>query len=97
MAAPKRPNPVGMKSDKEWRDAIRLAVHRYRVAGKGEKAKKFRVLQLLADKVVSKALDDGDMAAIKEIGDRLDGRPAQSVSVSGGLKISHEEALKELE
>jgi hypothetical protein len=35
-------------------------------------------LRLLADKLVERALD-GDMAAIREIGDRLDGRPAQAL------------------
>lgn len=38
-----------------------------------------------------------ETAAAKEIGDRLDGKPAQAVEMSGGLSISHEEALGELE
>ncbi|MCS3692020.1 hypothetical protein M2194_006057 [Bradyrhizobium elkanii] len=38
-----------------------------------------------------------ETAAAKEVGDRLDGKPAQSVEMSGGLSISHEEALGELE
>jgi hypothetical protein len=39
-----------------------------------------QALDLLADKTVSMGIG-GDMAAIKEIGDRLDGRPAQTVGV----------------
>lgn len=39
----------------------------------------------------------GDVQAAKEIRDTLDGKPAQSVEMSGGLAISHEEALGELE
>ena len=85
-----------MKSDKEWRNAIRLAVHGLRTAKDGDKAKKVRVLRLLAERLVKRALD-GDIAAMKEIGDRLDGRPAQSVDVSGSLGVRHEDALKELE
>lgn len=38
-----------------------------------------------------------ETAAAKEVGDRLDGKPAQSVEMSGGLSISHEDALGELE
>ena len=69
MAAPI--NPKGPKSDKVWRDAIRLAVAR---ASDG----KTKTLELLAKRLVAKALD-GDMQAMKEIGDRLDGKPAQAI------------------
>jgi hypothetical protein len=37
------------------------------------------------------------LPAIKEVADRLDGKPAQAVEMSGDLNISHEEALGELE
>ena len=70
MAASKRPSP-GSKSDKLWRDALMLAVN-----GKDDKGK--RKLRALAEKTLELALD-GDMAAIKEIGDRLDGKPAQAI------------------
>lgn len=73
MAAPKK--AVGPKSDKLWRDAIMRAVRR----NKGKKGKR---LELLADKCVEEGLD-GNMAAIREIGDRLDGKPSQGITVSG--------------
>ncbi len=38
---------------------------------------------MIADKCDQAALG-GDMGAIKEIGDRLDGKPAQSHEVTGG-------------
>jgi len=38
-----------------------------------------------------------DTATFKEMADRMDGKPAQSVEMSGGLAISHEEALDDLE
>ncbi len=80
MAAPKKPK--GAKSDKEWRDAIRKAVYELREAeGKG-KVKKIKALTLLARRLVTKAME-GDVAALKEIGDRLDGKPAQSVELGG--------------
>lgn len=69
MAAPK--NPKGAKSDKEWRAAIQRAVKRTTADGKA------RRLEALADAIVNAGLA-GDIAAIKEIGDRLDGKPHQT-------------------
>ena len=71
MAAPN--NPKGAKSDKLWRDAIQRAVKR-RLNGEGNP----QALDELADKLISKGLE-GDIPAIKEIGDRLDGKPAQAI------------------
>lgn len=70
MAAPI--NPKGSKSEKHWRDAIRRAV----AADDG--TKKTKRLFVIAEKLVTMA-EAGDMAAIKEIGDRLDGKPAQAI------------------
>lgn len=39
-------------------------------------------LEACATALIDKALE-GDMAALKELGDRLEGKPAQAVSVSG--------------
>jgi hypothetical protein len=69
LAAPK--NPKGAKSDKEWRAAIQRAVKRTMEDGKTKR------LEGLADAVVAAGLA-GDVSAIKEIGDRLDGKPHQT-------------------
>lgn len=74
MAATKA--PAGAKSDKLWRDALMRAVHR-----EAEQGKPTKRLEALADKIVAKGLE-GDIQAIKEIGDRLDGRPAQALEHS---------------
>lgn len=66
--------PRGVWSDKSWRDALRLAV-----SEPHEKTKKNK-LRALAEKAVEMGLA-GDMAAIREVGDRLDGKPAQSLTV----------------
>lgn len=71
MAARKSP-AEGRKGDKLWRDALMLAVS-------GEDKQGRRKLRLIAERTVEAALD-GDMAAIKEIGDRLDGKPAQQIT-----------------
>ena len=81
MAAPK--TPKGAKSDKEWRDALRLALHEEVDDGAGGKTK---ALRLVARKVIDRALE-GDMAAAKEIGDRLDGRPAQVIAGDGDAPL----------
>lgn len=40
-------------------------------------------LDKAADKLVALAIDDGDKWALEELGDRLDGKPAQSVTHQG--------------
>ena len=75
MAA--RKNPGGGKGqDKVWSDAIRIAVNEAYEDGDRKK------LRALAEKLVAKALD-GDMAAIREIGDRLDGKSPQYAEIAG--------------
>jgi hypothetical protein len=84
MAAAARGRPTG-STEKPWRDAIRLAVNA--TTGDGDPKK----LRLIAEKLVELALA-GDAAAIKEIGDRLDGKPAQAVvgeGEGGAIEISH--------
>lgn len=79
MAAPLR--TVGPKSDKFWREAILRAVKR---RNKGD----IHAIDKLAERTVELGLA-GDMSAIKEIGDRLDGRPHQSVQadIAGDLVV----------
>ena len=58
-----------------WREALRKALARKE--GSIEKG-----LIVVADNVVKAAMD-GEMWAIKEIGDRLDGKPAQQQIITG--------------
>ena len=60
------------KNGTVWKDAIRKAV----MQKKGDQLRK------LADKLIKKA-EEGDISALKEIGDRLDGRAAQQIIHSG--------------
>lgn len=64
----------GRKIDKVWGDALRLAVNRT----DGEKTE----LAKIAETTVNEA-KNGNIQAIKEIGDRLDGKPAQAVQHTG--------------
>lgn len=71
MAAPK--SPKNRWSEKLWRDAIRVAVLRA-----SEDDKKRKKLQDLADALVNAGIA-GDVPALKEIGDRLDGKVPQAL------------------
>ncbi len=79
--------PKGAENkDKSWRDAVRAAVNELR---KDEDSpKKIKSLRLMARRLVTKALD-GDVTALKEIGDRLDGKATQSVQVDKNIQITH--------
>ena len=61
--------------NKPWREALNRALCRY-------EGGKENALNLIADKVVTAAVS-GDQWAINEIGQRLDGKAAQAVTVSG--------------
>ncbi len=82
------PTSRGQQRDKPFRDALRLEI----AAAQGKR----HGLRHLAAKLIRKA-EFGDVQAIKEIADRLDGKPAQAVEMSGSLAVSHEEALNELD
>lgn len=65
---------AGRKSDKQWREAILLAVNETDPKGK-------RRLRSLADRLVKEAMS-GDIQALKEIGDRIDGKPNQDGTIT---------------
>ena len=69
---------AGRKGEKIWADAVRRAVSR-RMEGEEGKPQK---IERLADKLVDMALE-GDTQALKEVGDRLDGKPTQATEMSG--------------
>lgn len=83
--------PLGSQNkDKPFRDALRMEL----AALKEDDPK---ALRGLARQLLKIAASDDGLPAIKEIADRLDGKPAQAVEMSGSLAVSHEEALDELD
>jgi hypothetical protein len=72
-----RKTPGNQWTDKAWRDAIRVAVLRAH-----EDPKKGKRLAALADALVDAGLE-GDVPALREIGDRLDGKVAQALEHTG--------------
>ena len=55
-----------------WKAAIERALE---VRGRGDR---MAALNELAEKLLARA-EEGDMGALKELGDRLDGKPAQAI------------------
>ena len=75
MAARATPSR-GSKPDKLMRDALMLALNREARGADGTPTKK---LHLIAEKLVDLAVD-GDIQAIKEIADRVDGKATQPIA-----------------
>ena len=65
-------NTNSSKENRLWANTIR----RVHVQSEGER------LRRIAEKLYTMA-EEGDIQAIKEIGDRLDGKPTQSTELSG--------------
>lgn len=74
---------------KPWEQALKLALSR--AGGDIQKG-----LSTIADHVV-KAAQGGDMSAISELANRLDGKPAQSIDVTGDLTVRDAAELSDAE
>jgi hypothetical protein len=68
--------PVGSEKEKPFREALRLEI-----AALGEDSPK--ALRGLARNLLKMAAGKGGLPAIKEIADRLDGKPMQATEVTG--------------
>jgi hypothetical protein len=83
MAARLNPSRGG-KPDKLMRDALLIALKREITAADGRKTRR---LSLIAEKLVELAAD-GDIGAIREVFDRIDGRAAaQLIQPSEGQQL----------
>ena len=69
--------PKGAWSEKRFRDALALATTEKHESGKSN-------LRVIAEKLVSCAIA-GEGWAICQVGDRLDGKPAQAVTVDANV------------
>lgn len=68
--------------EKSFANMLRIAINEAIVDDQGVSKPKLRAV---AEMLVTKALE-GDMAAIKEVADRLDGKAAQAVELSGSIE-----------
>ena len=78
-------NPEGRRVDKPWRDAIQRAIKRREESDP-------QALERLADKLLKKVAD-GDVSAIKELGDRMDGKVPQAI---GGTDVLPPIAIEQI-
>jgi len=86
-------NPLGRAAEKPFRDALRMEIA---LAEAGEESPaKPGTLRWIARGLLVRGGSD-NVAAIA-VADRLDGKPAQSVEMSGSVAISHEAALDDLD
>ncbi len=90
MAGVKGRSGTNKGKDKPFREALRIEL-----AALGDDDPK--ALRGLARNLLAIASTADGLPAIKEIADRLDGKPAQAVEMSGSLALSHEDALSELD
>ena len=73
--------PLGNQNARKaklWRDSIIRELDRRTAEGESQES----AIDAMARKLIDLCIE-GDLEAIKELGNRLDGRPAQSVTVSG--------------
>ena len=71
--------PLGNENNRKgriWQSAIHQALEK---RGAGDR---MEALRAIADRLIDQA-EAGDMAALKELGDRIDGRAAQALTVTG--------------
>ncbi|CAB4171888.1 hypothetical protein UFOVP1349_4 [uncultured Caudovirales phage] len=80
-------NPAGRPKTKPFRDALERVI----AAASADADALDVIAQALYDKAKT-----GDVPAMKEFADRLDGKPAQALEMSGSLEMTHEERLARL-
>ena len=68
---------------KDGRRALEFALDNYCSDEPKKLAGRMATLVKMWKPIIEKAMVDGDLAAMKEINDRLDGRPAQSIAIGG--------------
>ncbi len=92
MAGRGNPKPTGSKPDKLMRDALMVALNREAKDANGQPTKR---LYIIAEKLASKA-ESGDpdaLSAIREVFDRVDGKPAQSIGLGQASDLEPLEAI----
>jgi hypothetical protein len=84
--------PIGNENRRKgtrWHDALNKALARYTSAT----VKPGEALDRIAIKIVQAAVEKGDRDAINEIANRLDGKPAQGITIGGEednpVKVNH--------
>ena len=96
MGGPIGNNHAGVA--KEGRHALEMALEHY--PEMPEVIGRMKTLILMWQPILKRAIDEGDLQAMKEVNDRLDGRPAQSITSDITIKekdpVKRKSRIKEL-
>lgn len=87
--------PIGNTNSatgKEGRRALELALEMYGQDQPKELIGRMRTLVSMWKPIIENAVDKGDLMAMKEINDRLDGRPSQSIT--SDITIKEKDPIK---
>ncbi len=90
-----QPGNNNATKNKPWQDALRKMAMRP-TDEKDDEGKTKRKLEKIAETVVESAIS-GDLAAAKEIGDRLDGKSTDHKHVTGNVAHEHSGVSRSLE
>lgn len=84
-------NPRGRQVEQEWSGALRRSLAQLEIKDANGKVtvKKGQALRAIADSVVTKAII-GDKDAWKEVGERLDGKAAQTIQAEVDANVTVE-------
>lgn len=93
MAKRGNPNPKGNKPDKILRDALMIALNR--VDKDHDTGIKTKRLHRIADKLSLKAAD-GDIPAIKEVWDRVEGKATQPIGGVADAPLVFEQIVRKI-
>lgn len=88
--------PKGNKNaakERRWAGAIRRALAEY----ESPKVTRGEALVQIARNLVKSAVEESDWGAITEIGNRLDGKPAQSIDLSADMTVRNVDELSDSE
>ena len=83
MAGGGQPGNNNATKNRPWREAIAWALKNHEKS----QTERAQVLRDIATQMIDKALG-GDMTAMKELGDRLDGKAPQDVTIDSTLNLS---------
>lgn len=78
-----QPGNNNARKNKPWREAIAWALKKHKLS----QTDRAQALRDIATSMIDKALD-GDMTAMKELGDRLDGKAPQDVTIDSTVNLS---------
>lgn len=83
MAVGGQPGNNNAGKNKPWREAIAWALEKHKLS----QTDRAQALRDIATQMIDKALG-GDMAAMKELGDRLDGKAPQDVQLNSSVDLA---------